>query len=86
MVEYNKTKTEESSSSNTLFFAKPSQAEINDMSAHRAITCYDRLPDKDKDKPGVDSSAYTTNTNRLEAIGATQKPGDRKHGEQDMEK
>ena len=56
------------------------------MSAHRAITCYDRLPDKDKDKPGVDSSAYTPNTNRLEAIGATQKPGDRKYGEQDMEK
>tara|TARA_R110000824_G_scaffold72065_3_gene184135 strand:- start:411 stop:647 length:237 start_codon:yes stop_codon:yes gene_type:complete len=72
----------EESSSNTLYFAKPSQAEINDMAAHKAITCYDRLPDKDKDKPGVDSSAYTPNTNHVEIIGATQRPGDRKYGEQ----
>jgi len=60
-----------------------SQAEINELAHHKAITCYDRLPDKDKDKPSVDSRAYTPNTNFVEMVGATQRPGDRKLGEQD---
>ena len=69
--------------SKELTFEHPSQEQINEMAHHKAITCYDRLPDKDKDKPSVDSRAYTPNTNFVEMVGATQRPGDRRLGEQD---
>ena len=63
----------------------PSQAEINETlgEAHRPLLSYDDLPDKDKDKPSIDSIAYLPNIRYLEAVGATQKPGDRKLGAQD---
>mgnify|MGYP003138999791 CR=1 FL=1 len=67
--------------SGKIYFAHPSQAEINEMAHHKAITCYDRLPDKDKDKPGVHS--YEPNVSYLDMVGATQRPGDRKYGEQE---
>jgi len=44
---------------------------------------YYSLPDKDKDKPCMDSIDYMPNVRYLEAVGATQKPGDRKYGAQD---
>ena len=44
---------------------------------------YNDLPDKDKNKPSVDSTAYLPNVRYLEAVGATQKPGDRKLWDQD---
>ena len=66
-----------------LYYAKPSQAEINAMAhaSHKAITCYDRLPAKDIDKPGVHS--YEPNIAYLDMVGATQRPGDRRLGQQD---
>lgn len=67
--------------SKELTFEHPSQEQINEMAHHKAITCYDRLPDKDKDKPGVHS--YEPNVSYLDMVGATQRPGDRKYGEQE---
>ena len=64
---------------------KPSQAEINESlgESHRPLLSYNDLPDKDKDKPCMDSIDYMPNVRYLEAVGATQKPGDRKYGAQD---
>ena len=64
---------------------KPSQAEINESlgESHRPLLSYNELPDKDKDKPSVDSIDYMPIVRYLEAVGATQKPGDRKYGAQD---
>ena len=58
--------------SGKLFFEHPSQEEINAMAAasHKPITSYN-------------SSDLTPNVSYLEAVGATQKPGDRKYGAQD---
>ena len=71
--------------SNELTFEHPSQEEINDMAraSHRPTTSYASLPDKDKNKPSVDSHEYTPNVNYVEMVGYTQRPGDRKLGEQD---
>jgi len=68
-----------------LTFEHPSQEEINDMAraSHRPTLSYYSLPDKDKDKPCMDSIDYMPNVRYLEAVGATQKPGDRKYGAQD---
>jgi len=62
-----------------------SQAEINESlgESHRPLLSYNDLPDKDKDKPCMDSIDYMPNVRYLEAVGATQKPGDRKYGAQD---
>jgi len=67
----------------TLDWEHPSQAEINEMAhaSHKAITCMDKMPDKDKNKPGVYS--YEPNVAYLDMVGATQRPGDRKYGEQE---
>jgi hypothetical protein len=69
--------------SGKLYFEHPSQAEINEMAhaSHKAITCMDKMPDKDKNKPGVYS--YEPNVAYLDMVGATQRPGDRKYGEQE---
>ena len=37
----------------TLDWPHPSQDEINEMSAHRGTTCYDKMPDYIKDKPAI---------------------------------
>tara|TARA_R110000744_G_scaffold296491_7_gene406388 strand:+ start:161 stop:490 length:330 start_codon:yes stop_codon:yes gene_type:complete len=66
-----------------LDFKHPSQEEINDMASCHPITSYDALPDKDKDKPGVYGSAFEPNVAYVEMVGATQRPGDRKYGEQE---
>jgi len=36
--------------------------------AHKPLLSYNDLPDKDKDKPSVDSSAYTPNVAFLEVV------------------
>ena len=61
-----------------------SQAEMNETlgEGHRPLLSYNDLPDKDKDKPSVDSIDYMPNVRYLEAVGATQKPGNRKLGAQ----
>jgi len=68
-----------------LDFKHPSQEDINDMAraSHKPITSYNALPDKDKDKPGVYGSAFEPNVAYVEMVGATQRPGDRKYGEQE---
>ena len=68
--------------SKTLDWPHPSQAEINEMSEHKhALTCYDKMPEHIKDKPYITS--FTPNVDYIEAVGATQRPGDRKLGAQD---
>ena len=71
--------------SGKLYYEHPSQEEINEMAhaSHKAITCMDKMPEYIKDKPSVDSRAYTPNTTFVEMVGDTQRPGDRKLGEQD---
>ena len=61
-----------------------SQAKINESlgEGHKPLLSYNDLPDKDKDKPSVDSIDYMPNVRYLEAVGATQKPGNRKLGAQ----
>tara|TARA_R110000744_G_scaffold339681_1_gene444818 strand:+ start:369 stop:563 length:195 start_codon:yes stop_codon:yes gene_type:complete len=61
----------------------PSQKEINAMAAHKPITSYEDMPEYIKAKPCPDSSDLTPNVSYLKAVGATQKPGDRKYGAQD---
>ena len=56
--------------SEDLTFAHPTQDEINEMSAHRGTTCYDKLPEKDIAKPSVDSWEHTPNVRYLEAVKA----------------
>tara|TARA_R110000824_G_scaffold382343_2_gene575517 strand:+ start:210 stop:542 length:333 start_codon:yes stop_codon:yes gene_type:complete len=74
-----------SNPSGKLYFEHPSQEQINEMVAasHKPITSYEDMPESIKSKPSVDSSALTPNVSYLEAVGATQKPGDRKYGAQD---
>ena len=80
--------------SKELTFEHPSQQEINEMAAasHKPITSYDKMPDHIKDKPGAEAFAPyhgqitgpARPTNEvLGEIGASQKPGDRKYGEQE---
>ena len=82
---YKKYETNQSNPSGKLYYEHPSQEQINEMVAasHKPITSYEDLPESIKSKPGVDSSALTPNVSYLEAVGATQKPGDRKYGAQD---
>ena len=74
-----------SNTSGKLFFEHPSQEEINAMAAasHKPITSYKDMPESIKAKYSCDSSDLTPNVRYLEAVGATQKPGDRKYGAQD---
>jgi hypothetical protein len=61
---------------------KPSQAEINESlgEGHRPLLSYNELPDKDKDKPSVDSIDYMPNVRYLEAV----KELGKKLGDQDI--
>ena len=47
-----------------------SQAKINESlgEGHKPLLSYNDLPDKDKDKPSVDSSAYMPNVAYLEVV------------------
>ena len=56
--------------SEDLTFEHPTQDEINEMSAHRGTTCYDKLPEKDIANPSVDSWEHTPNVRYLEAVKA----------------
>ena len=49
-----------------------SQAKINESlgEGHKPLLSYNDLPDKDKDKPSVDSMAYLPNVQYLEAVKA----------------
>jgi hypothetical protein len=79
--------------SETFDWPHPSQAEINDMAAasHKPITSYDDLPDHIKDKPGAEGFVYEGQTTGpaqltqdvLAEVGDSQRPGDRKYGEQE---
>ena len=62
-----------------------SQAEMNETlgEGHRPLLSYTDVSDEIKNKPSVDSIDYMPNVRYLEAVGATQKPGDRKLGAQD---
>jgi len=51
------------------------------MEHKHATTCYDKMPEHIKDKPYIRS--FTPNVDYIEAVGATQRPGDRKLGAQD---
>ena len=69
----------------------PTQDEINEMSAHRGTTCYDKMPDYIKDKPAITEVysgttydiAYENNQEYLGKVGASQEPGKRIYGAQD---
>ena len=47
-----------------------SQAKINESlgEGHKPLLSYNDLPDKDKDKPSVDSTAYLPNVQYLEIV------------------
>jgi hypothetical protein len=68
--------------SEDLTFKHPTQDEINDMAraSHKPTTSYEKLPEKDKAKPSVDSWEHTPNVRYLEAV----KGLGRKLGDQDI--
>ena len=49
-----------------------SQAKINESlgEGHKPLLSYNDLPDKDKDKPSVDSMSYLPNVQYLEIVKA----------------
>tara|TARA_R100001594_G_scaffold129674_1_gene168392 strand:- start:1505 stop:1843 length:339 start_codon:yes stop_codon:yes gene_type:complete len=73
--------------SGKLYYEHPSQEEINAMAAasHKPITSYEDMPENIKNKPGLNSDALLPNVAYIEMVGATQRPGDRRLGQQDIE-
>ena len=80
---YEKYEQKQTKDSKELYWEHPSHEDINDMikASHKPITSYDKLPQHIKDKPGVWS--YEPNVEMIEHIGETQRPGDRRYGQQE---